>query len=402
MGTLRFAGGLYIQEDYIFKDVPRPNRTAVTDRFRSLSHLATLLIIAIVAPTLWALSSSIDAREVPAREIPAERQVQLQLTEQESGTQVLLQAISPVDDTVVWVSGHGGTFLRTINGGRNWSARVVPGADTLQFRDVDAFDANTAYLLSSGPGTLSRIYRTDDGGDSWELQFMNEHPDGFLDCMAFWDSRRGVVYGDAIDGELFVLRTEDGGASWARVPAGGLPPAQEGEGGFAASGSCVTTGSRGRAWIATGNAARARVLLTEDEGRTWRSILVDVASGPAAGLTTIDVLDDVRGIALGGILGEDTTHVDNVTLSSDGGRTWILGGRPDMAGPVYGSAWVPGADTPTVLAVGPAGADYSLDGGLTWRAAARVTYWAVAFVSPDSGWAVGPGGRITRLAFIDE
>ena len=246
------------------------------------------------------------------------------------------------------------------------------------------------------------IYRTDDGGNSWSLQFVNQHPDGFFDCMAFWDSRRGVVYGDEIDGELFVLRTEDGGESWVRVAGGGLPRAQDGEGGFAASGTCVTTGSGGRAWIATGNGARARVLRTEDEGRTWQSTLVDVVGGPSAGLTTIDVLDDVWGIALGGILGQDSARVDNVTLSSDGGRTWTLGGRPDMAGPVYGSSWVPGADTPTVLAVGPGGADYSLDGGLTWRPAARVTYWAVAFVSPRAGWAVGPGGRITHLAFMDE
>ena len=329
-------------------------------------------------------------------------QVQLRLIEQESGTRVLLQAISPVDDQGVWVSGHGGTFLRTTDGGLNWSARVVPDADTLQFRDIDAFDARTAYLMSAGPGRLSRIYRTDDGGNNWSLQFVNEHPDGFFDCMAFWDSRRGVVYGDEIDGELFVLRTEDGGASWVRVAEGGLPRAQDREGGFAASGSCVTTGSEGRAWIATGNGAWARVLRTEDEGRTWQSIPVSVVGGPSAGLTTIDVLDDVWGIALGGILGQDSARVDNVTLSSDGGRTWTLGGRPDMAGPVYGSSWVPGADTPTVVAVGPAGADYSLDGGLTWSAAARVTYWAVAFVSPGAGWAVGPGGRITRLAFVDE
>ena len=374
-----------------------PDWTAVTDRLRSPPDLPTPVIITIGALTLWTLLASIDAQETRAA-----RQVQLRLTEQESGTRVLLQAISPVDDQIVWVSGHGGTFVRTTDGGLNWSARVVPGADTLQFRDVEAFDARTAYLLSSGSGSLSRIYRTDDGGDKWSLQFLNEHPEGFLDCMAFWDSRRGVVYGDAIEGELFVLRTEDGGASWVRVPEGGLPPAQEGEGGFAASGSCVTTGSGGRAWIATGNGARARVLRTEDEGRTWESIPVAVAGGPAAGLTTIDVLDDVRGIALGGILGQDTTRIDNVTLSSDGGRTWTLGGRPDMAGPVYGSSWVPGADTPTVLAVGPAGADYSLDGGVTWRAAARVTYWAVAFVSPSAGWAVGPGGRITRFAFVYE
>ncbi len=367
----------------------------MTDRSRFSPYLVTLGIITAGAVILLETTGSVDGR-------PAALQVQLQLTEQDSGTDVLLQAISPVDDQVVWVSGHGGTFLRTTDGGLTWSARVVPGADTLQFRDVSAIDARTAYLMSAGPGRLSRIYRTDDGGDNWSLQFMNEHPDGFFDCMAFWDSRRGVVYGDAIEGGLFVLRTEDGGASWIRVPEDSLPRAQEGEGGFAASGSCVTTGSEGRAWIATGNGARARVLRTEDEGRTWQAVPVPVAGGPAAGLTTIGVLDDVRAIALGGILGQDTVRVDNVTLSSDGGRTWTLGGRPEMAGPVYGSSWVPGADTPTVLAVGPAGADYSLDGGVTWRPAARVTYWAVAFVSPSAGWAVGPGGRITRLAFMDE
>ena len=347
--------------------------------------------------TLGILPGALDGRETPAT-----RQVQLRQTEQDSGTRMLLQAISPVDDDVVWVSGHGGTVLHTIDGGLNWSTRVGPGADTLQFRDVDAFDARRAYLMGAGPGPLSRIYRTDDGGDSWNLQFLNEHPDGFLDCMAFWDSSRGIVYGDAIDGALFVLRTEDGGVSWDRVPESGLPAAQEGEGGFAASGSCATTGSGGRAWIATGNGERARVLWTEDEGRTWQASSVPVAGGPAAGLTTIDVLDDARSIALGGVLDQDTLRVDNVILSSDGGHTWRLGGRPDMAGPVYGSSWVPGAETPTAFAVGPAGADYSLDGSLTWRPAARVPYWAVSFVSPTAGWTVGPGGRITHLAFLDQ
>ena len=369
----------------------------MTDQLRSLPCLPALVIITVGTLVSWRTPASIDGGSTPAV-----GQVQLRLTEQESGTRVLLQAISAVDDQVVWVSGHDGTFLRTTDGGLNWSARVVAGADTLQFRDVDAFDARTAYLMSSGPGPLSRIYRTDDGGDTWKLQFLNEHPDGFLDCMAFWDSKRGIAYGDAIDGGLFVLRTDDGGASWVHVPEGGLPPAQEGEGGFAASGTCVTTGRGGRAWIATGNGERARVLRTEDEGRTWQSVLVPVAGGPAAGLTTIAMLDDLRGIALGGILGQDSVRVDNVILTLDGGRTWTLGGRPNMAGPVYGSSWVPGADTPTALAVGPAGMDYSLDGGLTWRAAARVTHWAVSFVSPSAGWAVGPGGRITHLALLDE
>jgi photosystem II stability/assembly factor-like uncharacterized protein len=113
--------------------------------------------------------------------------------------------------------------------------------------------------------------------------------------MAFRDSGRGVVYGDAIEGTFFVLRTEDGGASWDCVPEGGLPAAQEGEGGFAESGSSVTTGSGGRAWIATGNGERTRVLWTEDEGRTWQASSVPVAGGPAAGLTTIDTCSTTRG-----------------------------------------------------------------------------------------------------------
>ena len=326
---------------------------------------------------------------------------QLLLTrrEQTSGTRVLLQAVSPVSDQIVWVSGHEGTYARTLDGGRSWSAHVIPGAEELQFRDVDAFDARTAYLMSAGSGPLSRIYRTDDGGSTWDLQFLNDHPDGFLDCMAFWNPSRGLAYGDAIEGRLFVLRTEDGGASWTRVPDEALPSAQEGEGGFAASGSCVETGPPGRAWIATGNAETPRVLWTEDEGRSWSFAAVPIVGGAAAGLTTVDFLDSRTGIALGGVIGQDTVRVDNVTVTLDGGRVWTLGGRPAMRGPVYGASWVPDSPVSTVFAVGPGGADYSTDGGLTWQTAAEETYWAVSFASPDAGWAVGPEGRITRFGF---
>ena len=72
--------------------------------------------------------------------------------DQPSGTKELLIAVSPVNDRVVWVSGQHGTWLRTTDGGAHWQVGHVPGADTLQFRDVHAVDANTAYLLSIGNG----------------------------------------------------------------------------------------------------------------------------------------------------------------------------------------------------------------------------------------------------------
>src|SRR5688500_4155588 len=161
------------------------------------------------------------------------------LEEQRSGTTRLLQAVSPVDSSVVWASGHVGTWLRTTDGGRTWSSGVVPDADSLEFRDVHAASASEAWLLSAGPGDRSRIYHTADAGRSWALQWTIGEPTGFYDCLDFWDGRRGVVYGDAVDGQLRILRTEDGGRSWRLVPGAGLPAALSGEGGFAASGTCV-------------------------------------------------------------------------------------------------------------------------------------------------------------------
>ncbi len=325
----------------------------------------------------------------------------LESSAQTSGTGALLQAVSPVDGQVVWVSGHDGTYARTADGGRTWSADVMVGGEKLQFRDVTAFDESTAYLMSSGNGDQSRIYRTDDGGDTWRLQYVADHPEAFLDCMDFWDLERGLAFGDVVDGVPFLLSTNDGGDTWTRVPAEALPAAQEGEGGFAASGTCLVVGLDGRAWIAAGNAARSRVLLTRDWGDSWSVAEVPVVGGTGAGLTTIRVARGGNGIALGGIIGGDSLRVDNVAVTEDHGASWSLGGRLAMAGPAYGSALVdlPSGATAAV-AVGPRGMDWSPDTGATWQRADTLTYWAVAFADSGAGWAVGPEGRIVRLAFV--
>ena len=82
---------------------------------------------------------------------------------QQLDTKASFRGLSVVNNKVIWVSGTNGTVLRTLNGGQTWQTNTVKGAEKLDFRDVEAFNANLAYILSIGPGANSRIYMTENG-----------------------------------------------------------------------------------------------------------------------------------------------------------------------------------------------------------------------------------------------
>ncbi|MBK7706971.1 MAG: hypothetical protein IPJ30_14710 [Acidobacteria bacterium] len=109
----------------------------------------------------------------------ANAQWQKQTIDTKSG----FRGLSVVNANVVWASGTGGTFVRTIDGGKTWTVGKVPDADKLDFRDVEAFDENTAFLLSIGNGESSRIYKTVDGGKTWKLQLKNTNEKAFFRCL---------------------------------------------------------------------------------------------------------------------------------------------------------------------------------------------------------------------------
>jgi len=321
-----------------------------------------------------------------------------ELEAQVSGTNALLIAVSVVDSLVVWASGANGTWVRTVDGGTTWRAGVVPGAEALQFRDVHALDPSNAWLLSIGEGEQSRIYRTRDAGATWTLQFTNREARGFFDCFGFWDANTGFAFSDSFDGRFLLMETTNGGATWTEVPPSRLPPANPGEGSFAASGTCVAVHGDSRAWIGTGaSPAGARVLRTTDRGRTWQVATTPIVAGDAAGIASVAFRDANHGAALGGDMGAPTARTDNVALTADGGATWQLGGRPTFAGAVYGAAWVPRAPRPTLVAVGPGGVSVSDDGGRAWTPIDSLTHWGIGMAAPDRGWIVGPRGRIHRI-----
>ncbi|MDE2678677.1 MAG: CehA/McbA family metallohydrolase [Gemmatimonadota bacterium] len=321
------------------------------------------------------------------------------VTEQSSGTTEVLQAISPVSEETVWVSGHGGVILRSIDGGSSWDRVAAPGGDSLQFRDIHAFSSRAAVALTSGDGPMSRIYRTADGGGSWSLAFLMDDPAGFVSCLDFWDGDRGFAFGDTFDGSPYVLVTRDGGRSWSRVEAGALPAGNEGEGGFAASGTCARTGAGGHGWIGTGAGGSARILATSDYGESWTATEVPMARGDMAGIFTLAVDGGWPVMALGGDLGSREAVVErNAAVSADGGESWTAAAAAPIEGSVYGSAVGGRTWYRVVVAVAPTGAAFSDDMGATWEAIPDVSAWAVEFADGGRvGWAAGGGGRVWRI-----
>src|SRR5690348_2464076 len=217
-------------------------------------------------------------------------------TLQTSGVTARLRGVSAVSEHVAWASGSGATVLRTTDGGATWRKLTVTNEPALDFRDIDAVDAQTAYTLSIGNGPASRIYKTTDGGGTWTMQFKSDDPKAFLDAMSLWDANRGLVFGDSIAGQFYVLRTEDGGRTWTRIPPATLPPALESEGAFAASGTNIALFGQTYAWIGTGGGAKARVLRTSDGGRTWQVADTPVAAGQSAGIFSIAFRDAKHGV----------------------------------------------------------------------------------------------------------
>ena len=327
-----------------------------------------------------------------------------QWTSQKSGTGARLRGLAVVDKNVVWASGTQGTVVRTIDGGITWKTGTVPGASGLDFRDVHAIDQQRAFLLSIGEGDERRIYQTVDGGMTWVLRFTNRDPRGFLDAIAFWDADHGIVMGDAVNGRFTIWTTDDGGTTWRRSPPERMPLASEGEGAFAASGTCLVVQGERNAWFGTGGAAVARVFRSTDRGQSWTVHDTPVAAGkPSAGVFSLAFHDSLHGIAVGGDYRAPEQATRLVAKTSDGGLTWTTPKGPGPAGYRSAVCFVPGATRPIAIAAGPTGSDLSRDDGETWVPLGKTGFHAVGFVGPiNGGWGVGDDGTIARYEGIIE
>jgi photosystem II stability/assembly factor-like uncharacterized protein len=315
-----------------------------------------------------------------------------QFQPQQSNTTENLRGVSIFDRENIWASGRNGTYLATKDGGKTWKVGKVPSAGSLDFRGVKAFKGKI-FLLAAGPGDKSRIYRL-RVGKKWELQFTNREPKGFFDCMAFFDSRRGIVVGDPVNGKFQILRTDDGGNTWQYSNPKKMPLAMDGEGAFAASNSCIATNGPRDVWFATGGSA-ARVFHSVDAGESWTVSNTRIVHGAASqGIFSIAFRDALHGVISGGDYQHPEQTGANLATTDDAGKTWKVA---DATPQKYFSAVAyVGGGTPEIVAVGAAVSGFSRNELHSWTWFASEGFNAV-----DSNhgvtFAVAAGGKVAQM-----
>ena len=308
------------------------------------------------------------------------------------------RGLDAVDRDTAWVSGGSisggaGKVYRTTDGGETWDDVTPPGTEGLSLRDVEARGSNTAVVLSIGPGEDSRIFRTTDGGATWTETFRNAEAEAFYNCLDFYPGgRHGLAVSDPVDGKFRIAATDDGGASWEVLPDAGMPDST-GEYNFSASGDCLTIAGR-TAWFGSGGEA-ARVYRSTDRGLTWTATDSTLTAGEAAGVFALAFRNPQQGVVVGGDFDPAADEPDGTAYSRHG-RSWTAG--EDLAHLGEDVAWVRGNRLVVVGESGPeAGTSVSRDRGRTWRQLSATGFHTLDCTRDGSCWAAGGGGRIGVL-----
>ena len=357
---------------------------------------------------------------------------------QDSHTTASLRGIHNVGGGVAWASGTNGTVLRTEDGGYLWQpCAVAPGAEHLDFRGIQAFDENTAIVMSSGKGDLSRLYKTTDGCKTWKLVLANPDKEGFWDAIRFdfrkplhpsgdWrDHTYGILVGDPVDGDFVIYETNNSGNTWRRwTNDKSTRPAKASakEGIFAASNSAlIVPGGNGPFAFVTGGKGGAHLFIPEphspfDNGTTWKfsQIKLPLISADTAGAFSIaarfrrhelspDLMivggDYKKPNAMEGSAVFIPFRVPAAAIVSDLLLNRVL--KPSTPPNGFRSAVDYDEKTKIWITVGPNGTDISSDEGKNWRA---LKPGPNEPADADKNWnalslpfVVGANGRIGKL-----
>ncbi|UBM58331.1 oxidoreductase [Marinilongibacter aquaticus] len=259
----------------------------------------------------------------------------------------------------IWAGGSAGTVIHSSDKGKSWTVQTV-GDQTLDFRGIAVLDGKTVVAVSAGLAEegAAKVFRTTDAGKNWELVFETEERGVFLDGVHFTDKRHGFIIGDPLNGSPYVLETFDAGEHWARMYPTRFPKVEEGEASFAASNSNMESVGK-KVWYAF----QSRMLISEDEGESWRLVETRFPSGPTSGIFGLYFWNKNEGVLLGGDYKDDQAEQMNVGRTTDRGTNWQIASAEPHGLKESACRW-----RHYLVAVGPSGTSISYNLGKSWHA----------------------------------
>ncbi len=287
-------------------------------------------------------------------------------------------AVAPSDPAVIYVGtgeadmrsdiAQGAGLFKSIDGGKSWQPIGLEDSQQIGRILVDPQHPDTVLVAALGhpygANPTRGVYRSTDGGKSWQRTLYKDADTGAIDLAfepgqpsvvyaALWQTRRPPwsVYPPSSGSGSGLYKSTDGGRTWSALSGHGLP-LQPGRIGITASPS---------------NPRRVFALIDAADGGLYRS------DDGAASWTRISSDSRIwkRGWYFGGVTVDprnaDVVYICNTAMyrSDDGGKTFIpVKGAP--GGDDYHQLWIDPADPQRRILGVDQGAVVTLDGGASW------------------------------------
>jgi hypothetical protein len=301
---------------------------------------------------------------------------------------VSIRGMAVPNKNTIWASGSKGSIAKSVNGGSEFEWLQVKGYESRDFRSIHAWDDKEAIIVAVAAPAI--ILKTKDGGATWYKVYENSDTLMFLDAIHFKDSSNGLVVGDPINNQIFLLSSNDKGENWNEVPTSYFKtPLEKGEAFFASSGSniaqlskadfLVSGGLRSRLWI-NGEAINIPI----------------IQGGKTTGANSMAISPNGNNLMIvGGDFMKDTSRLQNAVGLKQLLRKskWVISrslGHPN--GYRSGVEYITDS---ILIACGTTGVDISINQGKSWELISTESFHVVR-KQPNTKavFLAGAGGRI--------